>query len=214
MSDTAYYSIWVPGPINLCTDLITEIAVKSQAGDIVCLPQCGLGRDVHHLIDLFHGANKRGVKVYAFDTFGENHSGSEYWEGHPQTTPWGEPFDAWCARIGGPSRLMDQFLFHLTNSPAREYLTDWAQFPWWTVAEEFKDSTVSWVVANGAHAPKGILKEIAKWWPTLKSGGRIAAYGHDSGDFVTKLEVYRAFQVENPGVQLVGAANHVILIKP
>lgn len=214
MSDTPIYSLWVPGPINLPNDLIVEIAVQSQPSDIICLPQCGLGRDVHLLLDLLGGAGKRGLKVYAFDTFGEAHTGSEWWEGHPQTTPWNEPFDAWVARIGGPSRLIDQFAFHLANSPARDYLTDWAQFPWWTVAEEFKPESVSWVVANGAHRPQGVLKELTKWWPTLKSGGRIAAYGHDADDFRVKLGVYRDYQASNPGAQLVGAANHVILVKP
>ncbi len=213
MSQFAIYSIWVPGLVNAATALVEQVAIESAPGDIVCFPQCGFGRDVHHLIDLLSNAGKRGIKLYAFDTFGENHSWSEYWEGQPQTTPWGESFDQWAARVGGPSRLMDQFVFHLANSPAREYLTDWAQFPWWTVAEEFKDSTVSWVVANGGHAPKGIFKELTKWWPTLKSGGRIAGYGHDRSDFSTKLDVYRAFQIDHPGTTLTASDNHVILTK-
>lgn len=219
MSHTPYH-LRVPGEFDsgdlrgaTVVPLVCEIANSVSDGDIVCVGGCGFGSTTHRLMETFQHLGKR-PKLYAFDTFGEAHPGSEYWEGHPSHTPWGEPFDAWSARIGGPSRLIDQFAFHLANSPARDYLTDWAQFPWWTVAEEFAANSVSYVIANGAHRAAGIRREIDKWWPTLKSGGKIAAYGHDSDDFKTKFDVYRAFQVENSGVQLVGAANHVVLVKP
>lgn len=191
--------------------LFSQVAYAG-ADDIVCIAGCGFGRPTHYLMEVFKAFHVR-PKLYAFDTFGEAHTGSEFWEGHPQTTPWGEPFAEWAARIGGPSRLLDQFVFHLNNSPARDYLTDFAQFPWWTVAEEFKDSSVSWVVANGAHKPKGIRRELDKWWPKLKSGGRIAWYGHDAIDYAIKVQIVAAAALSMSDAHTDIFSNHIILIK-
>lgn len=209
----------VPGP-DFPTDLYLEIAGSLHDGDICIEVGCGLGRGVHYIMEYRKDRCDQGwypkPKLYAFDTFGEEHRGSEYWEGHPQTTPWGEPFSDWTVRIGGPSRLLDQFVFHLRNSPARDYLTDYAQFPWWTVAEEFKDDSVSWVVANGAHKPLGIRRELDKWWPKLKVGGRIALYGHDKVDFEIKLQTAIIFGRRYSAISscsLQWSENHLVLTK-
>lgn len=202
----------VPGP-SVPLLLCNEISLNCEDGDIIAETGCGFGRTTHYLMHALR-CNTRQVRpcLYAFDTFGEAHTGSEYWEGHPQTTPWGESFAEWSARIGGPSRLLDQFVFHLRNSPARDYLTDFAQFPWWTVAEEFKDDSVSWVVANGAHRSKGILRELEKWLPKLKIGGKIAMYGHDRADFDVKRST-ATFFVVGKDVTLASSDNHLIITR-
>ncbi len=174
------YWQYVPGPeVNRAVyDLVIASATES---DIIVETQCGFGRGIHYLIEGLKARNVR-PKVYAFDTFGEKHSWSEHWEGLPSHTPWGEPFDQWAARVGGPSRIMDQFAFHLANSPARDYLKDWAQFPHWTVAEEFKDGIVSHVILNGPiKSTKTFEYVAAKWHPKLKEGGRV---------FVASLDTY------------------------
>lgn len=221
MTKTQHY-VTVPGEfgggslrIVDCARLLLEITESVFDNDIVCIAGCGFGKVTHFVMEMLKDRDKR-PKLYAFDTFGEAHTGSEYWEGHPQTTPWGEPFSDWSARIGGPSRLLDQFVFHLRNSPARDYLTDYAQFPWWTVAEEFKDDSVSWVVANGAHKPLGIRRELDKWWPKLKVGGKIALYGHDKADFETKLQTAVTFDRRYSAISacsLQWSENHLVLTK-
>lgn len=208
----SYYP-FIPAYGTHPVELLDEIALSSADGDIVIEGGCGFGRNIHYLMERAQVLGRR-PKLYAFDTFGEAHP-PEFWEGHPATTPWGEPFAAWAARIGGPTRLLDQFAFHLRNSPAREYLTDWAQFPWWTVAEEFKDGTVSFVIANGAHTAKGVTKELTKWWPKLKPGGKIAVYGHDKTDWEVKDEALAAFiQSHDNACEVHENAPYAILTHP
>lgn len=204
----------VPGP-DIPRMLYIDISLNCQDGDIIVEAGCGFGRGVQYLMcQLLANVRQTKPRLYAFDTFGEAHTGSEYWEGHPSSTPWGEPFSDWTARIGGPSRLIDQFVFHLRNSPARDYLTDYAQFPWWTVAEEFKDDSVSCVVANGAHKPKGIRRELDKWWPKLKVGGKIAMYGHDKDDWETKkVAAWKLFDETRDASLDHSGDNHIILTK-
>ncbi|TWW08800.1 hypothetical protein E3A20_20710 [Planctomyces bekefii] len=159
----------------------SEMLRSVNDSSVVVEAGCGLGRGVHYMMEAF---KEKGVKpkLYAFDTFGENHSHSQFCDGNPKFTDWDEPFDNWTARIGGSTRLLDQFAFHLKNSPASEYLTDWAQFPHWTVAEEFKDNSVDYVFAFGGTSKKAIEEEVRKWWPKLKSGGLIMTSPLNYGD--------------------------------
>lgn len=205
--NSTYWQL-VPGP-SIPTDLYDEVVELVTNGDIVAEGGCGMGRGIHYLIESLKAVNRR-PKLYAFDTFGEVHQ-SEFFEGLPAFTPWGEPFADWAARVGGPSRLFDHFTFYLNNSPARDYLTDYAQFPHWTVAEEFKDDSVSFVLANGAHQPKSIRRELDKWWPKLKSYGKIGLYGHDKGDFKTKMMVAHDFFSDVGAYNMTVDQNHLVI---
>ncbi len=202
----------VPGP-EVPYAMLTEWSQQCDDYDTICIAGCGFGRDVHFLMEQLNRDHTCYMpKLYAFDTFGEIF-GSEHFEGLPEFTPWGEPFGAWAARVGGPGRLIDHFAVYLRNSPAREYLTDWAQFPHWTVAEEFKDNSISFVLANGSHQPANVMQELTKWWPKIKAGGQIGLYGHDAADFNTKLAVAREFFTVQKAKSLDVAANHAILTR-
>lgn len=211
MNLNPYYS-FIPGDTNFPTELYKSVAFNCTNDDIICETGCSFGRNVQFLMEFLKLTGKK-PKLYAFDTFGENFP-SEFFEGYPEKTPWGEPFKNWTDRIGGPTRLIDYFAFYLKNSPARDYLTDYAQFPNWTVAEEFLDDSVSFVLSNGSHQPKNIKRELDKWWPKLKKHGKIALYGHNKDDFNTKLETARQFFSDNNGYKLDVGANYVIIVHP
>lgn len=165
------YWQFVPGP-EINRGLYDHIIASATESDVIVETQVGFGRGLHYLLEGLAARNVR-PKVYAFDTFGEAHTHSEHWEGHPTETPWGESHAVWTARVGGTSRLIDQFVFHLINNPASSYLTDWAQFPHWTVAEEFTNGSVSHVIVRGPLLPGGWEYNVTKWQPKLREGGII-----------------------------------------
>lgn len=207
----ATYWPLVPGP-KIPVDLYDHVADSAHDADIIIEAGCGFGRGVHYLMEALRTQDSH-PKLYAFDTFGEAHPGSEFWEGYPATTPWGEPFMTWAARVGGTTRMLDQFAFYLKNSHARDYLTDWAQFPWWTVAEEFKDGTVSFVIANGAHTAKGVTRELTKWWPKLKPDGKISVYGHDEKDWEVKVNAVLQWMVDAKKPLFAQGERYIVLTK-
>lgn len=164
------YWQYVPG-IDLNRKMYDQIAASAKDTDVIVETQVGFGRGLHYLLDALAARNVN-PKVYAFDTFGEKHQ-SEHWEGYPMYTPWGESFVSWSTRIGGPSRLIDQFAFHLANNPSSRILTDWAQFPSWTVAEEFPEFSVTYLILNGPVNEARRVYDWSKWGRKMKLGGNI-----------------------------------------
>lgn len=178
------YWQYVPGP-DINKALYDQIVESATESDVIVETQVGFGRGLHYLLEGLAARNVR-PKVYAFDTFGETHAHSEHWEGHPQATPWGEPHAQWAARLGGPSRLIDQFAFHLANNPASSHLTDWAQFPHWTVAEEFPSESVTYIILNGPADTKRKEYDFFKWADAVRSGGDIR-YVAESGPWTGRI---------------------------
>lgn len=165
------YHKFIPGR-EVAYGIYDNIVSLATNDDVIVETRVGLGRGLHYMLERLKATNKR-PKVYAFDTFGQDYSGDNNWSGYPSHTAWGEPFSEWISRIGGSGKIIDQFAFYLKNSPASDYLTDWAQFPEWTVHEEFRDSSVSCVILNPPHDGNLYQLQHANWYPKITLNGSI-----------------------------------------
>lgn len=171
----SYYR-FVPGQERFPRDLYGRIAEQCDASSVLVEVGVGFGRSTCMMAELLEYYGKR-PKFYVLDRFGTL---PETNDGGPLAglTPWGEDWSKWASRVGGSSRLLDQFLFYLNNCPSKDRLTDWAQFSPWHCAEEFKDGTVSFAFLNdAAGGPDQVQKQIDCWLPKIRPGGTLGVYG-------------------------------------
>jgi hypothetical protein len=166
------YAQFIPSPEEFPHHLFEQVSREITNEDIICDVGCGFGYSTCYMTECLVASDKR-PKFYAFDQWG---IGDE--EPFPVFTQWGEPFDQWMKRVGGPAALLDQFLFHLRNNPCRERLTDWAQFPSHTICNNFADQSVVFAFLHASRDRERVLREIRGWWPKIsKNGGKLAVLG-------------------------------------
>jgi len=170
------YYRFVPGQEQFPTALYNHVAKSSDDSSVIVEIGAGFGRSTCLMAELLEFHNKR-PRFYVIDTFGTVPSPDD---GGPLQgeTPWNEPWEKWAARVGGPSRLIDQFLFYLNNCPSQDRVTDWEQMPAWHSAGEFKDGSLHFVFLNSRlGGEQQVNKQIETWLPKIRKGGLLGVYG-------------------------------------
>ena len=49
----------------------------------------------------------------------------------------------------------------------------------WDAAQQFKDSTVDYIMIDAGHDYESVLKDMTAWWPKIKSGGYMGGDDYD-----------------------------------
>lgn len=197
---------FVPGPDENAFpySLYDSVAQNCFNDDILVECGVGFGRTTCYMMEALHHFKKQ-PKFYVFDLFGEIPG-----DGEPldifSLTPWGEPLWQWKARGGD---FLDEFIHAIEQSPARKYLKDYAQFPSWTICNNFADESVSFVMLNVSRKKENVLKELRGWWPKLKRGGKVAMI--KNGDEV--LQATDDFTLDLDHYTLGDSGNSVVIQK-
>lgn len=162
------YSSFVPSYAGYPYSEMRSFVASCSDFDIIVEVGAFLGHGVCYICEQLAMADRR-PKFYAIDTWDEP---SAFCQGAIRRSdmPWGESMDTWRARGG---RLYDSFRFYLDGSPCTDRLYDHVQFPPGSCMDEFVDGTVALVLLNYSQNEKDIENEIKRWWPKLRTGGKI-----------------------------------------
>lgn len=140
-------------------DLYSQYAEALKDGHTFVEIGVWQGRSFCFLGELLKNANKK-VKMYAVDTF----KGSETEEVHQQA----------IKKLGGST--LQIFEGNVADMGLKDLVTvipeDSA-----TAASKFADGSIDILFIDGDHTLVGVLSDLERWYPKVKSGGIIS--GHD-----------------------------------
>ncbi len=176
MPDLPGHFLFVPGARDFPYELLADVVRDARETDIICEVGAFLGHGTCYIMELLQYWDTR-AKFYAFDLFGETPAAC-YGEGREgQLLPWKERFETWARRSGGGLAALDAFQFYTQQSPARDFLYDYVQFPPRHAGDDFADGSVSFALLHQSQKPENVAADMAGWWPKIKVGGMLAVHG-------------------------------------
>lgn len=165
-----------------------------------------LGRSCAFMMEEIQKSGKP-LKLYCVDLFKITPDDAD--TGGTGCMPWGEDAKKWTDRMGYDA-LYDTAKWYLDHSPARTALTEMIQGDSAGSAHRFADNSLHFVFIDASHRYENVKRDLAAWWPKVKTGCYMCGHDWLSGEEVRKalLEFLR-----EKGIEQVATANNCWIVE-